>query len=506
MIARLPERCLAPLLLALALNLSAVPASEPPRIGSPADLVFDIGQEEAIGRNIYFQLLESGEVLEDPVIDAYIQEVGERVALAAGIEDMDFTFFVIDDPGINAFALPGGYIGVNRGLMLATEGESELAGVLAHEVAHVTQRHIAQRVAQNRRTDLTTALLVIVGVIAASGSSDRDLVPGVISAGQAAGLQAKINYTRDMEYEADRVGIQYLASAGYEPDAMAGFFDVLGQRRRLIAPTGIPEYLSTHPVSSARIAEARARAENITEQIRPPNRLYDLSMARLLAISHPQPAALLEALGEVDSPVEPGTLGHRYAVALTLLRMGRTAEASRQLAELLDQNEDIIGFHVDLGQAQLADERPFQGLHTLRSASRLFPRNRAVTLAYADALLYALRPKDAHDLMLDYLNNAQRSRPSEIRVLARAAERAGRTSDKHLYMAEYHLMKGDARNAIDQLRLALAVPDLDRYRRSRYEARLEEIFRIIPPDVLEQIEDERRGRRPRDEDDRSQVG
>ena len=214
-----------------------------PDIGSAADAVLPKTEEARIGAAIMRQIRRYEQLVEDPQITEYISEVGHRISAQANDGGHRFTFFVIDDPSINAFALPGGYVGVHTGLLEATRNEDELAGVLAHEVAHVTQRHIARAITDNKRQSiLSTAIMLGALVAAAVGGADPDVVQGGIAIAQGTAAQAQINFTRSNEYEADRVGISALADAGFDPDGMASFFEVIS-RDNTAVESRVPEFL-----------------------------------------------------------------------------------------------------------------------------------------------------------------------------------------------------------------------------------------------------------------------
>ena len=238
-----------------------LPGQDLPDIGTPADAVITLSDEYKLGAMIIKGLRDSGQVLDDLEIGEYIQGIGSRLSSHAQEGTVKFTFLVVKDNSINAFALPGGFVCVHSGLILATTSESELAGVLAHEVSHVTQRHIARSVQQASRASLgaTAAMLAAILVGAMSGNSNVGMA-GVM-AGQSAAMQQQLNFSRENEYEADRVGIHVMASAGYDPNAMGTFFETLGRRMGSGGPNAkILEFLQTHPVTSGRIAEAKGRA------------------------------------------------------------------------------------------------------------------------------------------------------------------------------------------------------------------------------------------------------
>ena len=227
------------LLAVLGQTLGAVAAAnELPDFGSPADALLNKTREGQLGRSVMMQLYNAGVVVDDPLLTEYIQSIGSHIASHANNGSHRFRFFVVEDSRINAFAMPGGYIGVHTGLILATENESELAGVLAHEVSHVTQRHIARSLYDSQRTSIMTmAAMLAAALLGAAADLPGDAMIGVVSASQAAAAQRQINYTRSNEHEADRVGIDVLAAAGYDPNAMASFFEKLSRRSSLVKPT-----------------------------------------------------------------------------------------------------------------------------------------------------------------------------------------------------------------------------------------------------------------------------
>ena len=232
-----------------------------PEMGSPADAILNKSEEARIGRAIMRDIRNSGQVMEDPLITEYLNDIGRRIAAQTNDGEQSFTFFAIQDHRINAFALPGGYIGVHTGLLQATRNEDELAGVLAHEVAHVTQRHIARAIHANSRQSLITTALMLGAIIVAAAGGSSDATQGAIAVAQGSAAQAQINFTRNNEYEADRVGIAALSDAGFDPYGMASFFEIISRQQTTSPEMRAPEFMRTHPVTTARVAEARAGSE-----------------------------------------------------------------------------------------------------------------------------------------------------------------------------------------------------------------------------------------------------
>jgi predicted Zn-dependent protease len=267
-------------------SLACVPAAradtELPDIGSPVNALLSLDDEYRIGLMVVRGMRDQGAILEDAETSEYLQDLGSRLASHAQEGIHQFYFFVVRDPSINAFALPGGFIGVNSGLVLATANESELAGVLAHEISHVTQRHIARGMADRSRTSLvsTAAMLAAILLGATSGASG-DAMQGAIAITQGAAMQRQINYTRDNEAEADRVGIGVMVAAGFNPLGMPSFFETLGRRYPAGENAQILEMLQDHPVTSARIAETRSRAKQLGRIRNIDTQSYSLSRERL---------------------------------------------------------------------------------------------------------------------------------------------------------------------------------------------------------------------------------
>ncbi len=456
------------------------PTPDLPDIGTPADATIARGEEYRIGAMLMRQLRDQNQILEDPEMDEYLQAVGSRIAAQAPDGSGRFTFFVVRDPGINAFALPGGFIGVNHGLILATRNESELASVLAHEIAHVTQRHIARTVRAQGRQSLATMAAVLAAVLVGAATGSGDATMGAIAMAQGAAAQQQINFTRSNEYEADRVGIGYLAAAGFEPRAMPDFFDTMGRRTGL-ASAQVPEFLQTHPMSSNRIAESRGRAAQFPRKTMGDSTSYRLARSRLRVLATPREAAPADARAAAQPDGTETPLEARYALALQLMANGQATQAAEILAGLVEQNEGLIWLHTALGQAQMTAKLGNDALATFQHAIGLFPRNVPLSLRYAEALMANGRAKDAHALLLDLFNNVPPT-PPQIRITALAASAAGDTGDAYYYMSEYHIATGDLPLATQQLELALAAPNLTPVQRERFRARLDEVREYLLAD------------------------
>src|SRR6187402_2868303 len=451
--------------------------SDLPDIGSPASSTLSIDDEFHIGLQIVRQLRDEGQVIDDPESTEYLQALGSRiVAQATGDSAQKFQFFFVREDTINAFALPGGFIGVNYGLVLSTRNEAQLAGVLAHEVAHVTQRHVARRVrAQGRQSiAMVAGILAAILVGAATGSSDAAL--GGISMAQGAAMQQQINFTRSNENEADRVGMGFLAAAGFDPYGMPDFFETIGRRSPVLASNrnALPEILQSHPVSTNRIAESRARAAQFKD-LKPTAESvsYALARERLRVLSTPTEDNVRRYYAERRAQ-QRQSVGERYGEALASLQAGDARASLDVLFDLAREYPQVPMLQSTLGQAYMSAGDTDAALSTFRRALSLSPRNIPLTLRYAESLMKAGDARSAHMVLLDLFNNVTPT-PEQIRFTALAASTAGDTGDAAVYMSEYHIATGNLPLSVSQLEMALAAPNITAVQRGRYQARLDEV-------------------------------
>ncbi len=473
-------RQLTALIVSICLTATSVMAAgeDLPDIGSPADTVLSRERETQIGRSIYKSLRDTGRIVSDPELQEYIQDVGQKLVVHAPDSGQKFQFFLVEDPAINAFALPGGYIGIHTGLLLATQNESELAGVLAHEISHVTQRHISRAIFANQRASILTMAALLGAILLGAATGSGDAVQGAIVAAQSAAAQQQINFTRSNEYEADRVGVGLLASAGFDPDGMASFFETLARQTGPLASQA-PEFLRTHPVTVNRIAETRERAAQLLRTDAADSIGYRLARARILLATTPVLSAAVDRLdAERQDPTRVGDIGTEYGLALAKLQSGNFREAESAFDRLLGTNPSVIAFHIGLARAQIGAGETRNAFRTYEKAMELFPRNVPLTVYFAEALMQANRADDAHEILLDLLNTVPPT-PEQVRLIALAASAAGDTGDAHYYMAEYHLTRGDLLLAADELRIALGIRGLDPVQRARFSSRLTEVQEVI---------------------------
>jgi len=445
-----------------------------PNMGDPADQILSPAQERALGEAFMRQVSARMKIVDDPLLNDYLFGLGALLVSASQQTRSTFTFFLVDDPAINAFAAPGGFIGVNSGLMLAATNESQLAGVLAHEVAHVTQRHIARAYAASKTSSLPTAAAILAAILL--GGSNPQASQAAIATGLAASQQLQLNYTRANEYEADRLGIQFLARADFDPNGMVDFFGLL-ERRNTLDGVSPPEYLSTHPLSSNRVAEARSRAEALaTAQQRDDSMTFQLARARLEVLTASEPARLRATVdGQLETAqgIERQTLS--YTAALLAHRAGDYRRASELLEQLSEFAPDNISHSILSARNSFAIGRSAEGAAQFALLRDLYPSNVPVLLAYAQTSEERGDNDRAAEALRDALQLPGNHLPATFRTLARIEHKRRRPVESLESYAEYYALIGETRSAINNLERALKQTDESSDQALRIAARLQQL-------------------------------
>jgi len=461
-----------------------------PDLGSPATAAVSLDVEYQVGMMWQRQMRAQGHVIEDPEVSDYIQEIGHSLSSRAEEGQHQFNYFVVRDPVINAFAMPGGFIAINSGLILATRNENELAGVMAHETAHVTQRHLVRGMIDQTHAGLvsTAAMLAAIILGATAGRGDPSAMEGAILATESAAIQHQINYTRTQEFEADRIGIGTMATAGYDPLAMASFFEALERNSPEPSRVKAIEFLIDHPLSAERVAEARNRAEQIGRVYHSDSLGYTLIRERLRSlVENPQTAR--EHYVTLLKNGAGLSVEERYGKAVADISNRNPAAAIPDLQGLLQEYPKVTQFYGALGQAYLANGQTKESQAILEKALFLFPRNVPITIRLAETLMHAGDNKRAQ-LILDDLFNQVEPTPNQARLIAKAANAAGNVADSYYYMADFYLMNGDLVSASTQLQLGLGLPNLNPIQRARISAMLEEVRAAMPKNRKNQVADD----------------
>lgn len=446
---------------------------ELPDMGASADGIMTPISEQRLGQSFMRSVRNSMKVLDDPLVNDYLQSLGKRLVASAKGGGRPFSFFVIDDRRMNAFAGPGGYIGVFSGLILSADSESELAAVLAHEIAHVTQRHLLRSIEdQQKLMAPATALLIAAAILGAQISPDAGLAAAV--GAQAALAQHQINFTRDNEKEADRIGITSLAAAGFEPHAMPAFFERISKATR-IYETSAPEFLRTHPVESNRIAEALSRADLYGYRQRSDDLRYYLVRASLREQILGSPAKAVEYFTQtLAEERHRNEEADRYGLALALTH-GRQLEPAREEAKrLLGKRPTEVAYVLLDAEIDQRGGRAPEALRKLTEALRMQPSSYPLLMGQAEAAMAAGQPRVA----IQALSQAARQRPEDSRIqqmLSDAYLKQGNAYGVHRHLAERHYLEGQLESAVRQLEVGLRQSGLSFQETAQLEQRHKEV-------------------------------
>ncbi len=447
-----------------------------PDIGDTTSTFMSADEERRRGEAFMRQIRATLKIIEEPEIVEYVESLGFRLASSSDSPSQEFTFFVVEDPSINAFAAPGGFIGINTGLILATETEGELAAVLAHEIAHVTQRHLARAYEAASKMSIPTGAAVLAAIIL--GAQNSQVTEAAIVAAAAGSVQSQINFTRAHEKEADRVGIQTLAQAGFNPRSMPAFFERLQQATRYY-DSDLPEFLQTHPVTHARIADSMARAETYPARQDTGRSAYRLVQAKLRVMQSSPPQAINYFREKLKDASAEDTSALRYGYVLALLADSQLDESRVQLDILLKDDPERLPYLLALAKHDLARGNTGQAVAIHANAFKLFPYNYPLTIRYAEALLQDQQADQARSLLEEY---SRRKKPTLLlyQLLARVEEASGQVVNAHQSLAEYYYLIGETASAIEQLKIALKYTDrISDYQRSRITARRDQFQAVL---------------------------
>ncbi|PZS70371.1 peptidase [Stenotrophomonas maltophilia] len=509
-----------------------------PDIGSSAGELLTPARQAEYGAMMLRELRNYGYLLDDPLVNDWLQTMGTRLGSNSDQPRQPYTFFVMKDRQINAFATLGGYIGVNAGLVLTAEREDEVAAVLSHEIAHVTQQHVLRGVERAQRDQIPILLGMLAAVVAAQASnstSSGNATMAAISSGMGLMQQRQINYTRSNESEADRLGIRTLSRSGYDVDAMAGFFERMSAAMRgNEGGYSVPEFLRTHPVNITRISEAKARAEQMKkdtvllttstpsgerkERVNPadpglaepllrgnnpllPSSVlrvpvgqlargasgdFEWARERLRVLSADSTAELEREYADMAKRQKDGLNdAQRYGQALAVMRGGRSGatQARQTLASLLQTRPDNLWLALGLGEAESRAGLGAQANTRFEQLLREHPNSRPVALTYAE-ILNEQGTREAGQraqAMLRPLLSQSGNDPVFQQRYARASELAGDSVRASEAYAEAAFLSGRPEQSLMQLQALKRNPALDYVGRARVDARIE----AITPTVLE---------------------
>lgn len=443
-----------------------------PELGDASAATISPAQERKLGEDFMRKARRALVFLDDPEAKGYLQRLGQRLVVRSDQPQQEFEFFAISDGSVNAFAVPGGFIGVNTGLLLAAQSEAELASVLAHEIAHVTQRHIPRMIDESQRASLPAMAALLAAVILAGKGQ-----PGgeaAIAATSAAMAQKGINFTRASEEEADRIGVALLAGAGFDPRAMPAFFERMQNLNRH-NETNLPEFLRTHPVTTSRIADSRARAERHTYRQTPDSSEFHHVRAKVRAAAAGDPREIARGFKEnLDQGRYRDADAERYGYAWALLRTRAFDSARREIQGLLGRHPNNPSYHIVKAEIDMAAAKYPAALATYSAAHKRFATYPPLERYYARALLKTGQPRPAMELLQAAIKT-QPADPILYQLLAQAAGAAGKRVEAHQALAEHYYLSGNPPAAIEQLQIAGRYAGDNFYLQSGLDARVQAI-------------------------------
>jgi len=426
--------------------------------------------EKELGQAFLREIRSEIDVIDDVEINEYFNTLAYRLASYSSNPQQFFLFFVVKEPTINAFAFPDGFIGFNSGLILNTQTEEELASVLAHEIAHVNQRHGARRDESLSKLTLPSIAAALASVLLGGAG------PALVS---AAYMQTYLDFTRAHEKEADNVGMQTLTNAGFNPHGMPAFFERLQQKNRY--RTGeMPEFLRTHPVTANRIADARARAEQLSKKAIKDTPEYHLMKAKLLVLTADNAKKLEKELQTMlDTGRYRDERAVRYALALLLLQNQKVEGVQTQIDWLSKNDSDRMIYHLLRAKLSALQKGSVKANKIYEEILRIYPNNFLASLAYAEHLLQINDFKKAKKVLLTVSTD---NNPDYYYLLSQTYEKLKEKTEAYLALAEYHYMKGQLNTAFEQIRQARQQKNVDFHTASRVEAR----YKVIESEFREQ--------------------
>ncbi|MDH5300907.1 MAG: M48 family metalloprotease [Gammaproteobacteria bacterium] len=462
--------------------LLAISVSLTPAMGSTTDISLpDIGpnartpdEERRLGEAFMRIVRQEVAVINDPELSEYIWNLGYKLVANSDFRGTNFSFFMVQDNSINAFAGPGGYIGVHSGLILTAENEGELAAVLAHEIAHVTQHHLDRAMEAEGKMDLPLAAAIAAAIIL--GSQNSNIAEAAIVTGIAANVQSRLNFSRSHEREADQIGMRILVQSSYDPQSMPAFFERMQQGESL--SDSAPEFLRTHPVTINRIAESKNRANQYQIKTDNDSQMFHLMRAKLQVMASQNLPQLIRAY---EQELKAGTfrneIAHRYGYAQALLANNDFDRAREQASLLIKKDGEKITYDILFAQIELASGRVAQGLRKLDDALVLSPSNPVLAQLYATALLRNEQPHKAKQILLTV--PPERRTANFLKLHAQAERDSGFPGRSHQLLAEYYYQMGYTRTAIDQLNLALREKDIETAEAGTIRARIDELKDLV---------------------------
>lgn len=456
----------------LALNFAI--ANELPELGDVSQTVLSPLQEQAIAEQIMRDVSTSDDVVQDAEITSYLQSLGMRLVSNSPDSQLKFNFFVVQDNSINAFAMPGGVVGVHTGLILAANSESELASVLGHEIGHVTQHHLARMLAAQKYDTFKNIAGIALALLVAR--ANPQLASGALTTASAVGVQNQLDYTREHEREADRIGLQILNSGGFDVRGMPAFFTTL-QRGSRYSEGGAPGFLRTHPLTSERISDVTNRVEQMSYKHVPDSAEFRYVRAKLQANSGVAETNIALFENNIRERRYINEAAEHYGLAVAYMRKSALPSAEKEISWLKKNAPQHAMIENLNARLQVSKNNPQEAGKQYADALKLYPDNRALIYGYADHFL-AVKQADSAIKLVKEKQNLYPNDAFLYDVLAKAYTIKNKVLLSHQAQGEAYFRKYDLARAIEQMELAAKAKDGDFYQISIVEARLKELRRI----------------------------
>jgi predicted Zn-dependent protease len=456
----------------LALNFAN--ANDLPELGDVSQTVLSPLQEQAIAEQIMRDVATSDAVVQDAEITSYLQALGMRLVSNSPDSQLKFNFFVVQDNSINAFAMPGGVIGVHTGLILAANSESELASVLGHEIGHVTQHHLARMLAAQKYDTFKNIAGIALALLVAR--ANPQLASGALTTASAVGVQNQLDYTREHEREADRIGLQILNSGGFDVRGMPAFFTTL-QRGSRYSEGSAPGFLRTHPLTSERIADVSNRVGQMPYKQVPDSVEFRYVRAKLQANNGVAETNIAVFEQNIRERRYTNEAAEHYGLAVAYMRKNALAPAEKEITWLKKNAPQHAMIENLNARLQVAKNNPQQAAKQYADALNIYPDNRALIYGYADHFL-AVKQADSAIKLVKEKQNLYPNDAFLYDVLAKAYTMQNKVLLSHQAQGEAYFRKYDLARAIEQMELASKAKDGDFYQISIVEARLKELRRM----------------------------
>ncbi len=461
-----PRGLLARFILISGLLTASFSLAELPTLGDPTLGSISARAEEQLGLAYYRSLRASLPLVDDIQLNYYLESLAQKLVTQSDEAGRHFTFFIVKSPVINAFALPAGYIGVHSGLFLDADNESQLASVLAHEISHVTQRHIARMIDESGNSVAINIATLIAAILV--GTQNSEMGQAVLAGGLATAQQSSINFTRANEYEADRIGFGLLVDAGINPDGMVEFFEHL-----LDKSSGLQiEYIRTHPLDINRVTEAKNRIKKDHAKLPKNSEDFLFAKARLAVLTNNNNS--LRKLIDLNKHNDGVIADYLRAIAFT--KLARPAEGIAIL-ENLSKKHKHPWIKLALADAYYANDNRDRTLETLEQLNGLYPGYLPVTLAYAKALNAFKQPEKSIELLIRQLQTEQYAEIYQL--LAQAYHLNGQTSAALEATGNQYALQGYYELALQQYQNALNQEDLSKTSRTRLETKKDELLELV---------------------------